>query len=643
LVLSAELLLTAVSFAMAAVAVGFTVASANHLETLLQILPMALGFRLTALLWTGLHRRSLRYASVLDLLALTESVVAGSLPFAVVALWLLRASHLSVSFFIVDAAFLQVLWCGLHFGARTLQIERAASRGRNGRRTLIVGAGDAGITLLREMAMENATPFRPVAILDDDASKWGRTICGLPVRGSTNDLAAVAADVRAEEVLICIPSATRAQMHAILDACRRAALPVRTLPPLAELIRNCMGADKWTATVSQRDLRPPRIEDLLHRELIHVDPEETRRLIEGEVVLITGAGGSIGSELARQVAAAGPRRLLLLDKSENGLFYANLEASDKLGAEKVKPLFADLTDRELIRAIIRSERPSIIFHAAAHKHVAMMEMYPREAIRNNVFGTRNIAQAAAEYGVARFVNISTDKAVNPRNWMGLSKKLTELCVQELSAADGGTRCITGAATATRFSSVRFGNVAGSTGSVLRLFWERIERGEPVRVTDPRATRFFMSVPEAVHLILRAAALGRGGETFVLDMGEPVNICDLAKTMILYSGRQPGRDLRIEFTGLQPGEKIDEELWEDRESPEPAGSEHIHAIRGRNPLAHGILSKIDRVEALLSHGAEAEALNYLCAIFPDFRWNRTKFSSQASDPMQRAAARSAGAA
>jgi FlaA1/EpsC-like NDP-sugar epimerase len=632
LVLAAEMFLAAISYSTAALAVAGRLDSPGVYAILRDTLAVALAFRLAALLCTGLYRRSLRYGGAVDLVCLAKSIIAGSLPLGAFMLWRFPHLQLSASFLAVDACFLLVLWGGLHFGARFLRAQQAAGLKQDGRRTLIVGAGNAGIMLLREIALDRGTSHCPVAILDDDRSKWGRTICGLPVRGGTSDLIAVAAAVRAEEVFVCIPSATRAQMRTILNSCRRAALPVRTLPPLAELIRHSGTINRSAATVSHRDLRPPRVEDLLHREAIRIDADETRRLVGGEVVLITGAGGSIGAELSRQVAAAGPRKLLLLDKSENGLFYANLEAAEKLGAARVRPILADLVDRDRVRGLLRTERPSIIFHAAAHKHVAMMDLYPREAIRNNVLGTRVIAAAAVEFGAARFVNISTDKAVNPRNWMGLSKKLTELCVQELSLDS-----------ATRFSSVRFGNVAGSSGSVLRLFWERIERGEPVRVTDPRATRFFMTIPEAVHLILRAAALGNGGETFVLEMGEPVNICDLAKTMMLYSGLQPGRDLQIEFTGLQPGEKIDEELWEEREHPVASGSDHILVIRGRHPLSHGILKKIGRMEELLARGGESDVLEYLCTLFPDFRWNRTSFQDQAEPPAERAVARSAGAA
>jgi len=376
---------------------------------------------------------------------------------------------------------------------------------------------------------------------------------------------------------------------------------VRTLPSLSELV---------DGRVSRRDLRRPRIEDLLQREGIRVDVQQTRRIVGGKVVLVTGAGGSIGSELCRQIAEAGPRMLLLLDKSENSLFYVHRATCEQLGAERVKPLLADLVYKDRLREILRQERPEIIFHAAAHKHVGLLELHPQEAIRNNVLGTRNLAEAALECGTSRLVNISTDKAVSPRSYLGLSKKITELCVQELARIHGA-----------KFSSVRFGNVAGSTGSVLRLFWEQIQKGGPIRVTDPRATRYFMSVPEAVHLILRAAALGNGGETFVFDMGEPLNIYELAKTMMLFAGLKPERDLAIEFTGLNKGEKISEELWEEWERPAATENERIMVVEQRNPQTAGILRKIERMEKYLAREDCEGLLNYLAEFAPEFKKGR----------------------
>ena len=443
---------------------------------------------------------------------------------------------------------------------------------------------------------------RPVVLVDDDPQKWGRTCCGIPIAGGTRHLARIAAASEADEILICIPSATHRQMHDILEASRRSNVPVRSLPSLNELMRS-----PSRGSVSRRDLRSARIEDLLQRDEIAVDENETRKTVGGKVVLVSGAGGSIGSELCHQIAAAGPSRLLLVDKSENSLFYVHREITERLRDLHATPILVDITDRARIAQILRDERPDIVFHAAAYKHVAMLERYPLEAIRNNVLGTRNLAEAAIECGAARFINISTDKAVAPRNYMGLSKKITELFVQELARG-----------AATTFSSVRFGNVAGSTGSVLRLFWDQIQNGGPVRVTDPRATRYFMSISEAVHLILRAAAIGAGGETFVFDMGAPLNICELAKTMMLFAGVRPGVDIPIEFIGLQEGEKLTEELWEIWEKPAPTAFSRILAIRNDDPRARGIVAKIGRMEDLFSRGENDRLLQYLHHSFPDFR-------------------------
>jgi FlaA1/EpsC-like NDP-sugar epimerase len=607
-VLIAEIALAAVSYALAV----SILAGAGGAPWTVAVLRSTLGilalFRLAALASVRLYRRSLRYASLLDLISIAKVVSYSSILFWGFARWQLGRLKIPAAVFLVDWAFLQLFWGGLHFGARILRTQNAAGR-KDGKRVVIVGAGDAGMILLKELALDPASRRRPVAIIDDDPEKWGRAMYGVSVAGGTTELARIASQVRADEILICIPSATRIQMREILDACRQSNVPVRTLPTVGELI---------DGKVSRRDLRNPRIEDLLQREDVRVDAEETRDIVGGKVVLVTGAGGSIGSELCRQIAQANPRKLLLLDRAENSLFYVNLEISERLGVERVQPLLVDLLHSDRLREILREEKPNIVFHAAAHKHVGMLELHPEEAIRNNVLGTRNIAKAALDCGASQFVNISTDKAVSPRNYMGLSKKMTELCIQELARAGG-----------TCFSNVRFGNVAGSTGSVLRLFWDQIEKGGPIRVTDPRATRYFMSVPEAVHLILRAAALGKGGETFVFDMGEPLNIYELARTMMLFAGLKPEEDISIEFVGLKDGEKITEELWEDWEHPLPTTCDRIRVIRETDALARGILARVKKMEEFLSCGDREGLLKYVQEIAPEFSANRTHESSSTS--------------
>ena len=593
----AHVALAASSYALAVAALSEGRGKVWAFEVLRETLGILLVFRLAGVLCTQLHRRSLRHANSLDLIAILKAVLLSSALFCLISLWLFPRLSIPPAVFLMDASFLTLFWCGLHFGGRILRAQNAAAR-KAGKPVVVVGAGDAAATVLRELALDSASLCRPVAIVDDDPRKWGRSICGVRVEGGTRDIGRVATRKNAGEILICIPSASRLQMREILKACRESSLPVRTLPSISEL------AD---GKVSRQDFRRPRIEDLLQRDGIEVDARETRNVVGGKAVLVTGAGGSIGSELCRQIAAANPARLLLLDHSENSLFYAHLEARERLGADRAKPLLMDLLQPDCLREMMQREKPEVVFHAAAHKHVGLLEMHAHEAIRNNVLGTRNLAEAALACGTRRLVNISTDKAVSPGNYMGLSKKLTELCIQELARQTGA-----------RFSNVRFGNVAGSTGSVVRLFWDQIQKGGPVRVTDPRATRFFMTIPEAVHLILRAATLSAGGETFVFDMGEPMNIYELARTMMLFAGLKPGEDIPIEFTGLKPGEKVEEELWEGWEHAAPTECPRIFAIREENAAARGILANIRRMEHLLAREDHPGLLRFVQQIVPEFR-------------------------
>jgi FlaA1/EpsC-like NDP-sugar epimerase len=382
-------------------------------------------------------------------------------------------------------------------------------------------------------------------------------------------------------------------------------VPVRTLPSVADLLSH---------RASSRDLRAVSIEDALLRERFVPDHSLTKSLVDGKVVLVTGAGGSIGSELCKQLTAAGPTRLVLVDKSENGLFYCHMGIEEAFPALATTPVLADVTDQHQVQDVMLREQPDIVFHAAAFKHVGMMELHPDQAIRNNVLGTKNVLMASLEAGVASFVNISTDKAVNPRCFMGLSKKLTELLVKEAAERHG-----------VRYMNVRFGNVAGSTGSVLRIFSEQITKGKPLRVTDPHATRYFMSIPEAVNLILCAATIGRGGETFIFNMGNPVNIYELARTLTLFAGVVPGEELPIHFTGLREGEKISEELWEDWEVPQATENAQIFQLRGSNPLSIDIFAAVQRFQELLAVHDQAGLLEYVDELLPSFSLQRSGIS------------------
>ncbi len=605
LVLSAHAGLAALSYSGAVFLSAQMRGASWAIAVLRCTLGFAVFFRLAASFSLHLYRRSFRYSSLPDALSIAKAVMAGDAVLGLFVLSQFRRLQVPPSVFLIDAAFLQLLWCGLHFGARFIgqTPRRPVSRGK---RTLVVGAGDAGLAILKEIASSATALGRVVALVDDDSKKWDRVFYSARVMGGTKDLIRIASDTKADQILICVPSATRSQIQRILNASRCAGLPVKCLPSIAELIH---GTAKGKPSL--RDFQSPLIGDLLQREEVRVNPEETRQLVGGKVVLVTGAGGSIGAELCRQISLAVPRKLLLLDKSENGLFYVNLEVSQRLESAQVKPYLADLLQKDRIARILLDERPDIVFHAAAHKHVGMLEMHPEEAIRNNVLGTRNVAEAAIASGVRRFVNISTDKAVEPRNYMGLSKRLAELCIRELARSKAAKQ------SGTRFSSVRFGNVAGSTGSVLRIFWEQIQKGGPIQVTDPRATRYFMSASEAVHLVLRAAALGCGGDTFVLDMGKPLNIYELAKTMLLFAGLKPGTDVRIEFTGLREGEKISEKLWEEGEEPAFTGCNRILAVRQKRAWPEAVLGEISAMEEFLRQDDAEGLLQHVHELFPAF--------------------------
>ena len=596
MVLSLEGMLTTLGYAFSASLLSEVYGPSWARQILLRTLLWLAGLRLLSFLFFGTCRLSLRVASVPEFICISKAVSTSSLAFYAITRLTVRDVRLPAALFILDWTVSIVLLVGLHFGIRLYSAQRAIGRS-GGKRALIIGAGDAGTKVLKELVLDSGSALLPVGIIDDDPQKKGTTICGVPVLGGLSELASRVREQQVEEVFICIPSATRSQMKLILEGCRECGIPVRTLPSLAELV---------DGRVSPRDLRSVRIEDLLQREEVKADPAFVREVVGDRVVLVTGAGGSIGSELCRQIASGCPRKLILVERAENSLFYINLELQERFPTLCIEPRLVDVACRDRVRAVFESERPEIIFHAAAHKHVHLMELHPYEAVRNNVLGTRNTALAARDFGASRFVNISTDKAVKPRNYMGLSKKITELVVRELAESSQ-----------TRFMSVRFGNVAGSTGSVLRLFRDQIQKGGPIRITDPRATRYFMTIAEAVCLILHAAAKGQGGETFVFDMGKPLNIYEIARAFSLFSGLTPGKDLLFEFIGLKEGEKITEELWESWETLKPTTHDGIFEVSDDGRVATRILEQVNEFERLLARGDYEGVLLRCHKLFPEF--------------------------
>jgi FlaA1/EpsC-like NDP-sugar epimerase len=472
----------------------------------------------------------------------------------------LPASVISL-FFLLTLAFL----VGARFLVHLVAEGRVRSFrvGKGARDVLIVGGGQAGRLVVRELVRNPQLRLRPVGFVDDDPRKQGsKDEHGLKVLGTTsaNDLERILDETEPDEVVIAIPSAPGTLRARVVAACRSRGIPVRTTPTVFELLKDGSGQLKVT-----RQLREVRVEDMLGREPVREELERVGAYLAGQVVLVTGAGGSIGSELCRQIARVGPLRLVLVDHAEDNLFEILRELEEDRHIRTALPVLADCKEEERMREVLTEHRPAVVFHAAAYKHVEMMERNPVEAIRNNALATRLVARLAGEVNVGTFVLVSTDKAVKPATVMGASKALAEWAVEAAAAKHPGTK----------YSTVRFGNVLASSGSVVPIFRRQIAAGGPVTVTDPRMSRYFMTIPEAVQLIIRAGSLSEAsGEVFVLEMGQPVRIIDLAETMIRLSGLEPERDIAIEIVGARPGEKFHEELFNVYERPQPTQAQKI---------------------------------------------------------------------
>jgi FlaA1/EpsC-like NDP-sugar epimerase len=508
-------------------------------------LPVLLAFRTLAFYQAGLFRGLWRYTGAPDLVSIVRGTTLATAVFA--AALYATSSWLPRSIIAIEWLTSLVMVGGVRFAARTIRPERLRrlTPESAAQRILIVGAGDAGEMLVREIQQRHSDRWLPVAFLDDDQGKRGGHIHGVRVEGTIADLARVVAKHDAREVLIAIPSATGAQMRRVVEQCKRAGVRFKTIPGLDSLI---------DGRLAMNQLRDVAIEDLLGRDPVQLDMDAISHVMAGQVVMVSGAGGSIGSEICRQVCRFGPAALVLVEHGENNLFHIHRELLARFPEIALAPCIADVGDEARMAAVFEAHRPAVVFHAAAHKHVPMMEWNPGEAVKNNVFGTRTLADLADRFGTGRFVMISTDKAVNPTSVMGASKRVAEIYVQALSQRSR-----------TRFVTVRFGNVLGSAGSVIPIFKEQIASGGPITVTHPDMQRYFMTIPEASQLVLQAGAMGEGGEIFILDMGEPVKIADLARDLVTLSGLEPDLDIEIQFTGVRPGEKLFEELSVDSEN------------------------------------------------------------------------------
>lgn len=533
---------------------GFT-----YMHQLEYLLPLVLASRMLANWLCGVYRRLWRYTGLTEIieLGLAVLIVTGMLFMARAFLWLgIDGNQLSYGVIAIDGG-LCFLLLTLPRVLRRLQTEHSQRRHWRQpirRRGLLVGAGDAGQLVLREMNQRSDLGVDVIGILDDDPKKLKKRIGNITVFGTTNDLPELVENLFIDQVIIAMPSAPAPEIRRIVDMCRKAEVETRILPGLFELING---------RVSVNQLREVSLEDLLGREPVKLDTASISRYIEGRVVLITGAGGSIGSELCRQIMRYQPEILLLLGKGENSIFTVHQELQGRPEPVQLVPIIADVRDHARLYSVFARYKPQVVFHAAAHKHVPLMESNVAEAVNNNVRGTQNVAELANEFAVENFILVSSDKAVNPTSVMGATKRMAELIVQELAQRSK-----------TRFVAVRFGNVLASRGSVIPLWRQQIAAGGPLTVTHPEATRYFMLIPEAVQLILQAAALGAGGEIFVLDMGKPVKILDLAHDLIKFSGLRLGQDIEITFTGLRPGEKLYEELLTEEEGLSKTGYEKI---------------------------------------------------------------------
>jgi len=572
----------------------------QFVRTMLVLLPLLLACKGVVFWHLALHTHSWRHVNLQGFLDIIKGNALGCALFVVTVVVFRGVEDFPRSVFVLDF----VLATGLIGGTRLAF--RAASEGgasdlprRIEELALIVGAGSAGIQLLEELLNRPRMRTAVVGFVDDDPAKIGLRVCGVPVLGAVPDLPELTKEHDITTVLVALPSGSGKQMRRIVQYCQAAGVRYKVLPSLGELV---------DGRVMYTQMREVKVDDLLAREPARLEVPKIEHWLRAKTVLITGAAGSIGSELCRQIARFGPERLILYDRNENGLFTLDMELRSLFPALDLLPVLGDILLRDQLASVFAKERPQLIFHAAAYKHVSMAEQNVIEAVRNNILGTRNVVEAALAHDVAEFVLISTDKAVRPTGVMGATKRAAE---QILHAMQDSCR---------KFVCVRFGNVLGSAGSVIPIFREQIARGGPLTVTHPEVTRYFMTIPEATQLVLQAATLGRGGELFILEMGEPVKIIELARNMIRLSGFEVDEDIQIVFTGLRPGEKLFEELQAEDEEVSATFLDRIKVLQYTNGRPN-IAARLEELERLVAAADGPGAVHLLCEMIPGYRPSR----------------------
>ncbi len=577
---------------------------APYHRLLVDTILVVVAIKLAVFVAFGFYNRWWRYVSTRDMWGAARGVTVASVLAALVVYFAhpVKGFPLPRSVAVLDWLLLLAFVAGTRLFARSL-IERpgAASLMARGREVIVVGAGDAAQLMIREMQRTPGLGYTPIGLIDDDPRKKNLRVHGVRVLGTTGELAHILSDNRPDEVLIAIPSASGETRRRIVEIAREASVPVKTLPGLYELISGDLNL--------AGQIRPVQVEDVLGREPIEVDLGSVATSVAGEIVVVTGAGGSIGAELCRQIARLGPARLVLVEQSEAALFGIERELVDERGFSAVAAVLGDVGDRAKMSQVFERYQPTVVFHAAAYKHVALLEANPLEAVRNNALATKVIADVAVDYGVRRFVLISTDKAANPKNLLGQSKAVCEWIVEAYGQRDD---------VSTRFVAVRFGNVLNSSGSVIPIFRRQIEKGGPVTVTHPEMTRYFMTIPESVSLVVQAGAIGGRGQVFVLDMGDPVKILELAQNMIRLSGKESEQEIAIEFVGVRPGEKLHEELWSAGETV--ADTAHPKILRAtRVPIDPAWLEdELADLERMVGRGETLDVISKLSTMMREPR-------------------------